>query len=343
MAAIEHYEKLFFDVKDHLAARDWIVLHALRWQATSPAGQIDLGAVWRAFGYFGGPVVLEALSAATLHEPLPDWTRRPWGEPAVMRDIRLRLASLLAVAITTAQSDREMLELVRLSRQRYRLERRLGGAPPGSEDRWWDVQVQFYSMIVKGQRAMPPNGMSVPSDCQSQAAGQPRARPGAGGGEGEAGGRYPAADGVPYPLGHQAAPAPKEFAGTLTTPSRRSLAGRLNRQKRKGLTPEGRHQLRLAALQNQPWRHATGPRTLEGKAKVARNGKVRQRGPHSVREIRTRLAPLRSLLLLLRAGRRLVGGPLRDEEWHDLSEHVAATLKELRLGAPAREAKGSGG
>jgi len=46
-----------------------------------------------------------------------------------------------------------------------------------------------------------------------------------------------------------------------------------------------------------------------------------------VREIRTRLAPLRSLLLLLRAGRRLVGGPLRDEEWHDLSEHVAATLK----------------
>jgi hypothetical protein len=39
-----------------------------------------------------------------------------------------------------------------------------------------------------------------------------------------------------------------------------------------GLTPEGRHRLREAALANRPWEHATGPRTAEGKARSAANG-----------------------------------------------------------------------
>jgi hypothetical protein len=82
-----------------------------------------------------------------------------------------------------------------------------------------------------------------------------------------------------------AAPNPKRVA-----------AGRLNRTKRKGLTPEGRERLRRAAHANKPWLLATGPRTVEGKATAAANGKKRQLGLLSVREMKADLRKLRAML-----------------------------------------------
>ena len=87
---------------------------------------------------------------------------------------------------------------------------------------------------------------------------------------------------------------------------RRVAAGRRNRQLRKGLTPEGRERLRQAALANRPWESSTGPRTPEGKAKVALNGKKGQKGPVSVRQLRAHLAGLRGLLADMRANREMV-------------------------------------
>lgn len=75
----------------------------------------------------------------------------------------------------------------------------------------------------------------------------------------------------------------------------RSRAGKANRAKRKELTREGRERLRQAALANQPWKFSTGPTSAAGKAKVALNGKRRQKGPFSVRELLAELAELRSL------------------------------------------------
>jgi hypothetical protein len=83
---------------------------------------------------------------------------------------------------------------------------------------------------------------------------------------------------------------------------RRVHAGRMNRLKRKGLTPGGREKLRQAALKTKPWRFTRGPKTPEGKAKSALNGKKRQLGPRSVREIRADLAGLRDLLREMREG-----------------------------------------
>src|SRR5262245_41193033 len=87
---------------------------------------------------------------------------------------------------------------------------------------------------------------------------------------------------------------------------RRAAAGRQNRAKRRGLTPVGREKLRRAAQRHQPWRYATGPRTAEGKATAARNGKARQKGPQSVRDLRAALAPLRDLLRALQESRAAV-------------------------------------
>lgn len=87
---------------------------------------------------------------------------------------------------------------------------------------------------------------------------------------------------------------------------KRVAAGRLNRAKRKGLTPEGRERLRQSALKNQPWRFSTGPRSPAGKAKVALNGRKRQNGPVSVRELRAQVADLRKLAAEMQEGRKLV-------------------------------------
>ena len=76
---------------------------------------------------------------------------------------------------------------------------------------------------------------------------------------------------------------------------KRVEAGRKNRSKRQGLTPEGRERLRRAALLHRPWEHATGPRSAAGKARSAANGKVRQKGPESARERRSALRAIRLL------------------------------------------------
>ena len=67
---------------------------------------------------------------------------------------------------------------------------------------------------------------------------------------------------------------------------KRVAAGKRNRKKRGPLTEEGLSRLREAALENRPWEKSTGPKTAEGKAKAAANGRARQRGQKSRRQIR---------------------------------------------------------
>jgi hypothetical protein len=66
---------------------------------------------------------------------------------------------------------------------------------------------------------------------------------------------------------------------------RRVAAGRRNHSLRGPHTAEERTRLREAALRNQPWRHASGPRTPAGRAQAAVNGRKRQAGPVSRRQL----------------------------------------------------------
>ena len=86
-------------------------------------------------------------------------------------------------------------------------------------------------------------------------------------------------------------------------------AGKRNRAKRRGLSADGRERLREAALANRPWEGSTGPRTPEGKAKAAVNGRTRQRGLKSVREVRSELAEVHAIIGQMQALRgRLASG-----------------------------------
>jgi hypothetical protein len=82
------------------------------------------------------------------------------------------------------------------------------------------------------------------------------------------------------------------------------IAGCPKRPRRYRLTAAGHEALRLTALKNQPWRRSTGPRTQAGKAKVAANGKSRQKGAQSVREMHGDLASVRELLTAMANARR---------------------------------------
>src|SRR5262249_35003500 len=84
---------------------------------------------------------------------------------------------------------------------------------------------------------------------------------------------------------------------------RRVEGGRRNRSRRGPLTPGGRERLRQSALRNRPWEHSTGPRTPSGKAQSARNGKSRQKGPLSLREVRAALKGVGELVRHMREAR----------------------------------------
>jgi len=88
---------------------------------------------------------------------------------------------------------------------------------------------------------------------------------------------------------------------THTPNPKRVAAGKRNRQLWQGHTAAGLERLRACAVRDRPWEHSTGPKTAAGKAKAAANGKKRQTGPKSVREIRAEAADLRGLLAEMRA------------------------------------------
>jgi hypothetical protein len=76
----------------------------------------------------------------------------------------------------------------------------------------------------------------------------------------------------------------------------RVLAGLPNRALRGPHAAEGRRRLREAAARNKPWEHSTGPRSEEGRARVAQNGKRGQAGPCSVREARAQIRLVNDLI-----------------------------------------------
>lgn len=80
--------------------------------------------------------------------------------------------------------------------------------------------------------------------------------------------------------------------------------GKRNWLKRGPWTPEARERQRQNVLRSRPWEHSTGPKTAKGKAQAAANGKRRQKGSMSVRELRREVAIVAGLLEKMRSVRQ---------------------------------------
>src|SRR5205823_1941825 len=70
--AVARFEALYFAVRERLGAADWVDRMAVRPRGPAVASR-DLGEVWRALGYGGGPQGLDLVVAATTGRPLPAW------------------------------------------------------------------------------------------------------------------------------------------------------------------------------------------------------------------------------------------------------------------------------
>jgi len=78
---------------------------------------------------------------------------------------------------------------------------------------------------------------------------------------------------------------------------------------RKGLTDTGRQRLRDSAMLHKPWRFATGPRSEVGRAQSRKNGKRRQTGELSVRQVQAMTADAMSLVKSMAKLRRTMQLP----------------------------------
>ena len=87
---------------------------------------------------------------------------------------------------------------------------------------------------------------------------------------------------------------------------KRVAAGQRNRAMRGPLTEAGRERLRIAAHQHRPWEHSTGPTTESGKQQAVHNGKLRQRGEFSQRQLRSLCAELSQELYEIRERRKQI-------------------------------------
>ena len=118
--AVNCYEKLFFNVRDRLHCSDWIYLTTLRRPAAGAANENgaltdeERGFVYRRFGYYGGPLVLDAeisvlgpIEAPQRGENLGAWMDEAFGEI-----VRTR-AALAASSLATG--NRDAMRLIRLA------------------------------------------------------------------------------------------------------------------------------------------------------------------------------------------------------------------------------------
>lgn len=94
---------------------------------------------------------------------------------------------------------------------------------------------------------------------------------------------------------------------------------------KKVFSPETIAKWRANALRNQPWKHSTGPKTPEGKARVALNGKSRQRGELSYRETFKLAKEIRQAVREIAARRREAEKLLRSQRSRRAKGEVGAT------------------
>lgn len=108
----------------------------------------------------------------------------------------------------------------------------------------------------------------------------------------------------------------------------RQKAGRENRQKWKGITPEGIERLRKAAYKNRPWERSTGPRSPQGKS-ISRANALK----HGGRAFAVLPDHVRDFVLALRDAERALG-PL-PEDPQALTDMVLDDPGELLLATRA--------
>jgi hypothetical protein len=128
-AVIETFEANFFDVREHLGAKDWIANQVL-WPGLEASLPTEaLGGALMAVGYRLGPAILDIAVAVAIDAPLPCWVYASAGEPARLYEARVLLAAKLLLAALTLRTSADAVAMRKLMRVKWRLEREIDGTP----------------------------------------------------------------------------------------------------------------------------------------------------------------------------------------------------------------------
>lgn len=136
---IDYFEKLFFNVRDRLHARDWIA--KIIWGSpTDRAGNKDgvmtenqRGILYRWIGHCGGPLVLDSMVAALAPGAIPQQLEDvdPWFDDALAQSIRTRV---IAAAQLLDVNKKNALQLIKLALRQIRAAKRTAGTSPNAGD-----------------------------------------------------------------------------------------------------------------------------------------------------------------------------------------------------------------
>ncbi len=123
---VRAYHELFFEVRPHLQASDWILQRAI---GSSPlnhfAGPQPAG-IWKYCGFIGNAPLLDLVVAVTLDRSLPDAIQATFVTNPALEEECFRLKVKLFFATYTAKSDRAVATAARRYYRLAVLKRRVG-------------------------------------------------------------------------------------------------------------------------------------------------------------------------------------------------------------------------
>lgn len=311
-AVVEAYERVFFAARDEGRATDWLLRAAVGYSAWVGFTAELPAAAWRYAAHAGGVNLLDLVMAVTEDRPLPDGLFASHGAARVVQELKLRIHVRLWLLLQTVHTDAAVAKLVRVRRKLDSV----AGRGPGGGDPVLALHEKFLLLLPKARRrasaairekrresggAQSQSGESKSAASTTRTeddiAPRPRKSPPTV--------KHAKKEGPTSPSRTRIPPTGDSELATKPAPNpRRAAAGKKNRAKRKGLTPEGRQRLRDLAIENKPWAKSTGPKTAAGKAQAAANGKRRQADRLSVRELRSKLAAIGELVRALVIDRR---------------------------------------
>jgi hypothetical protein len=156
-AIIECFESIFFEVREHLNARDWLANQVL-WPGLEAHLHIDaLGGALMAIGYRLGPAILDIALAVVTDAPLPCWIYAPPGQPARQYETRVRLSAKLLLAALTLRTSADAVAMRKLLRAKRRLEREIDAIPVPA-DPILDAMLDWLAGMSRCQPEGPTQG-----------------------------------------------------------------------------------------------------------------------------------------------------------------------------------------
>jgi hypothetical protein len=139
-AVVETYEQLFFAERPRLGSRDYVMCCVVRIFDVQTERDLNLGIIWKLFGFLFGPVALDRLIPVTLG---PAWhTTHEALNGVIDEDVRLALKVKVAVALrlpcVTPQSQLAMLNAYLDLLERERAAKEAGHSRPSEDlDHTW--------------------------------------------------------------------------------------------------------------------------------------------------------------------------------------------------------------